>query len=156
MVAVHLVPSRFLFSSHLLTVDASLGFSPLRGRDVIWCFVFGVLIATFVCFAVFPPRYPLLGVVSQSLGRLVHYLPWCLCYLAYLVGFPALRVCILTLICNGKCIKTKISPDLWKSRKIFDFGRWCKSRKCWEEFQINRNSCLSRKSCIPVFLNINN
>ena len=28
-------------------------------------------------------------------------------------------------------------------------GETGNNRKCWEEFQINRNSCLSRKSCIP-------
>ena len=36
-------------------------------------------------------------------------------------------------------------------QKIFKIEENRKNRKCWEEFQINRNSCLSRKSCIPDF-----
>ena len=60
----------------------------------------------------------------------------------------------------GNCYSSMLSMNktaLWNknsSENIQDRGKGKtgetgNNRKCWEEFQINRNSCLSRKSCIP-------
>ena len=51
--------------------------------------------------------------------------------------------------CGNNC-ETRNSSENIQDRGKGKTGETGNNRKCWEEFQINRNSCLSRKSCIPV------
>ena len=52
--------------------------------------------------------------------------------------------------CGNNC-ETRNSSENIQDRGKGKTGETGNNRKCWEEFQINRNSCLSRKSCIPEY-----